>query len=540
MFNGSVMHINVIPPVGSDTPDVLREVLSLPTAGGLLLRQLHGQADARCAKTTDLWVPAEWLDRIDKSGVRLRAFGQEGLPVRSLNGSKDGVQIVNARLSCRVDPHKLNALLDPTGTAVVAVHIAPQLAASSERVCRTSNNRIVGFRRILEDSVEPHPGQSRDFPAILYIPPAILNTLGPDEAIPLDPDALAAWLSARHIPLRPFRLGGDKHNLDAADGLLRLLSQIPADSLSRVATTAVVDSAARIIGPVWIDDGVRIENNAIVIGPSILCKDVRIGAGAVVQHAIVAPTLTVNPGIRLQNSLCLSHGNALEAASLIAFSSELSERSGAYRDWPMFSYPRLVKRLFDIIFSLGILLLISPIFPVIALMLKLTSQGPVFYPARRQGRRGKEFNCLKFRTMMVQADSLQERLRVVNQVDGPQFKIENDPRITGVGKFLRDTCIDELPQFINVLLGQMSVVGPRPSPENENESCPAWRDARLSVRPGITGLWQVRRTRQASMDFQEWVYYDTLYVRNLSLRQDIWICLKTASKLINTFLDQFG
>ena len=534
------MHLNVIPPVGSDTPDVLREALSLPGAGRLLLRHLLAQTDSRFAKTTELWVPEEWLDRIDKGDVRLRAFRQDGLSGHSLNGSKDGLQITNARLSCRVDPRKLNALLSPTASAVIAVRIAPELAAPNELVRRTSQNKIVGFRRILEDSVEPYPALSRDFPAILYIPPAILKTLGKDDSIPLGIDALMSWLSAKHIPLRQFRLGGEKHNLDAADGLLRLLSQIPADSLSRVAATAVVDSTARIIGPVWIDDGVQIENNAIVVGPSILCKDVRVGAGAVVQNTIVAPALTVEPGLHLQDSLCLSHNQRMKAASTMAFSTELSERSGAYRDWPLLSYPRLGKRLFDVVFSLCILLLISPIFPVIALMLKLSSPGPVFYPARRQGRRGKEFDCLKFRTMMIQADVLQERLRVVNQVDGPQFKIENDPRITGVGKFLRDTCIDELPQFINVLLGQMSVVGPRPSPENENESCPAWRDARLSVRPGITGLWQVSRTRQTSMDFQEWVYYDTQYVRNLSFHQDIWICVKTASKLINTFLDQFG
>ena len=534
------MHLNIIPPSRPDTPDVLRQVLSLPGAGGLLARQLLAQSGCRVAKTTDLWVPAGWLDDLDKGDVRLRDVGPEGLFVRSLNGSKDGVRIANARLGCRVDPHKLSALLDPAASAVIAVHIAPQLAAPGEVVRRTAQNQIVGFRRILEDSVEPYPAQSRDVPAILYFPPAILNTLGSDEAIPLDPDALAAWLSAKRILLRRFRLGGETHNLDTADGLLQLLRQTPPDALSRIAATAVVDPTARIIGPVWIGDGVRIEQNAIVVGPSILCKDVCIGAGAVVQNALIASALTVEPGRHLQNSLYLSQDNCPKAASSMAFATELCERSGAYRDWPLFSYARLVKRLLDIAFSLGILLLISPIFPVIALMLKLTSPGPVFYPARRQGRCGKEFNCLKFRTMMVQADSLQERLRVVNEVDGPQFKINNDPRITGVGKFLRDTCIDELPQFINVLMGQMSVVGPRPSPENENESCPAWRDARLSVRPGITGLWQVCRTRQTAMDFQEWVYYDTRYVRNLSFRQDLWICLKTASKLINTFLDQFG
>ncbi len=132
------------------------------------------------------------------------------------------------------------------------------------------------------------------------------------------------------------------------------------------------------------------------------------------------------------------------------------------------------------------------------------------------------------------------RLRVVNQVDGPQFKIEDDPRITGIGKFLRDTCIDEIPQFINVLLGQMSVVGPRPSPDRENRTCPAWRDARLSVRPGITGLWQISRTRKIGMDFQEWVYYDMEYVRNLNLWMDVRICVRTGLHLLHQFLKQFG
>ncbi|HPQ50613.1 MAG TPA: sugar transferase [Alphaproteobacteria bacterium] len=135
---------------------------------------------------------------------------------------------------------------------------------------------------------------------------------------------------------------------------------------------------------------------------------------------------------------------------------------------------------------------------------------------------------------------MQHQLQVLNQVDGPQFKIEKDPRVSKTGQFLRNTCIDELPQFINVLLGHMSVVGPRPSPESENESCPMWRDARLSVRPGITGPWQIFRTREASLDFQEWIYYDTNYVRTLSFKKDVWICLKTAQKLINNLLDQFG
>jgi lipopolysaccharide/colanic/teichoic acid biosynthesis glycosyltransferase len=163
----------------------------------------------------------------------------------------------------------------------------------------------------------------------------------------------------------------------------------------------------------------------------------------------------------------------------------------------------------------------------------------VFYKDKRQGLHGKAFNCLKFRTMHTGSESIQEKLRVVSQVDGPQFKIKNDPRISTVGGFLRDTYIDEIPQFLNVLLGQMSVVGPRPSPESENTLCPSWRDARLSVRPGITGLWQVYRTRKPEQDFQEWIYYDTEYVRRLSLRMDLRICWRTIKKMVRSFISQF-
>ena len=197
------------------------------------------------------------------------------------------------------------------------------------------------------------------------------------------------------------------------------------------------------------------------------------------------------------------------------------------------------KRILDLVAAVIVLVLFAPLLPFIAAAIKLTSPGPVFYKDRRQGLHGKLFNCLKFRTMHVGADRIQERLRPVSQVDGPQFKIDNDPRISAVGKFLRDTFIDEVPQFLNVLWGQMSVVGPRPSPETENTLCPAWRDARLSVRPGITGLWQVRRTRKPDRDFQEWIYYDTTYVRKLSLRMDLWICWQTTKKIVHSFVSQF-
>ena len=130
--------------------------------------------------------------------------------------------------------------------------------------------------------------------------------------------------------------------------------------------------------------------------------------------------------------------------------------------------------------------------------------------------------------MMPDAEKARSKLRAKNDVDGPQFKMKDDPRIFRVGRILRRLNLDEIPQFWNVLIGQMSIVGPRPSPEKENQMCPAWREARLSVRPGITGLWQVSRKRDRDdTDFQEWIYYDVQYIKKQSVWLDLKIIFKT-------------
>ena len=189
---------------------------------------------------------------------------------------------------------------------------------------------------------------------------------------------------------------------------------------------------------------------------------------------------------------------------------------------------RFCKRAMDIVISLGVLTLLFVPLLFVAWLIKVTSRGPVFFAHPRQGRGGKEFKCIKFRTMVKEADDQQAALRQKNEVDGPQFKIEHDPRLTPIGGWLRRFNIDEIPQFMNVLLGQMSLVGPRPSPDRENQNCPAWRRARLSVRPGITGLWQVLRLRSPrASDFQEWIYYDIEYVRHCSLWLDCLLLLYT-------------
>jgi lipopolysaccharide/colanic/teichoic acid biosynthesis glycosyltransferase len=157
---------------------------------------------------------------------------------------------------------------------------------------------------------------------------------------------------------------------------------------------------------------------------------------------------------------------------------------------------------------------------------------PFFFSHRRETKGGHEFGCVKFRSMRKDAEKIKAELKKLNQADGPQFYMENDPRLTKVGKFLRKYNLDELPQFFNVLSGDMSIVGPRPSPHHENQYCPPWREARLSVRPGITGLWQIRRTRRAGNDFQEWIKYDLEYVEKASWRLDLIILYKTVTTMI--------
>jgi lipopolysaccharide/colanic/teichoic acid biosynthesis glycosyltransferase len=318
----------------------------------------------------------------------------------------------------------------------------------------------------------------------------------------------------------------------------------PADS-SRISGNP------RIVGDVVLGDHIIAASDAIIIGPAVIGDKVTIEPGAIIHSSIIGPETRVPKNQLVRNcvvqgpqydwsrSACprrdYSEGTSHASRSL----STLQDAYNPFRTWKRFSYARCLKRIADCIVAAVVLTLFAPVIPFVALAIKLTSPGPVFYKDQRQGLHAKAFNCLKFRTMIAGAHKIQQKLRVVSQVDGPQFKMTDDPRINTVGRFLRETYIDEIPQFVNVLLGQMSVVGPRPSPESENTLCPLWRDARLSVRPGITGLWQIFRTREPMRDFQEWIYYDVQYVRTLSLRTDLGICWQTTRKLLDNFISQF-
>jgi exopolysaccharide biosynthesis polyprenyl glycosylphosphotransferase len=186
---------------------------------------------------------------------------------------------------------------------------------------------------------------------------------------------------------------------------------------------------------------------------------------------------------------------------------------------------RVAKRGLDVMVALCLLIVISPVLALIALAILLESRGPVLFRQVRSGRNGEPFTFLKFRSMVADAEARRRELEVLNEADGPIFKIRNDPRITRVGRILRRTSLDELPQLWNVLRGDMSLVGPRPPLPSEVLKYEPWQLGRLAVTPGITGLWQV--SGRSDVGFTEMVLLDIQYIQKWSLWLDIKILMRT-------------
>ena len=195
------------------------------------------------------------------------------------------------------------------------------------------------------------------------------------------------------------------------------------------------------------------------------------------------------------------------------------------------NFDRFSKRTFDLVVSVAMLLLLSPVIVAIGIAIKVTSPGPVLFRQDRVGRHGAIFRITKFRSMRQDAEAIKEHLMTDNEVDGPIFKIKADPRVTSIGRVLRKTSLDELPQIFNVLLGQMSLVGPRPFVTAEASQIEGWAKRRFEVRPGVTGLWQV--SGRNDLSYEDLERLDYLYVASWSLSWDIKILSQTPGSVIN-------
>jgi len=193
---------------------------------------------------------------------------------------------------------------------------------------------------------------------------------------------------------------------------------------------------------------------------------------------------------------------------------------------PYNSYALALKKVMDINISFLVIILSSPLLAGIAVFIKMTSEGPIIYRQKRVGLRGRNFNLYKFRTMVANAEMLRKELETENESDGPVFKIKDDPRITSIGKFLRKTGLDELPQLFNVLKGEMSLIGPRPPLQSETIRYKRWQLRRLSVKPGLSCFWQIKPDRN-QIKFEDWMEMDLSYIDNWSIRLDLVILLKT-------------
>ncbi len=204
------------------------------------------------------------------------------------------------------------------------------------------------------------------------------------------------------------------------------------------------------------------------------------------------------------------------------FARGRAERAGTARG---VVYRRYVKRPLDLLCSLVGLLLLSPVFLILALLVRLDSSGPIFFRQTRVGKDGREFEFYKFRSMVQDAEQMKNKLMHLNELEGPVFKITDDPRITPIGTFLRRTSLDELPQLFNVLRGDMSLVGPRPPLPAEVANYESWQRQKLTVLPGITCLWQI--SGRNHIGFTEWMRLDIEYIRRQSFGVDLKILART-------------
>ena len=287
-----------------------------------------------------------------------------------------------------------------------------------------------------------------------------------------------------------------------------------------------VEPHAQIIGPAVIGDGCTIEAGGLV-RESVLWSGAAIARGGRVEYSVVGSGCSVTSGSQLNECIMVNDRTPVEQAlrPATARTPRTGSRSGAWRSAPSSTFGALLKRAIDILGASHGLVLLSPLFVAIAVAIMLDSPGPVLFSQQRCGEGGRPFRMLKFRTMVVNAETLQKQYAENKDVDGPVFKVFKDPRVTRVGRSLRKLSFDELPQLWNVLAGDMSLVGPRPLIMEEMRYSPSWRDLRLSIKPGITGLWQIGGRNHSS--FHDWILKDISYVRTHSVWQDLVILMKT-------------
>jgi lipopolysaccharide/colanic/teichoic acid biosynthesis glycosyltransferase/NDP-sugar pyrophosphorylase family protein len=459
--------------------------------------------------------------------------------------------VVNGCLFLEADLAGMVAAHSALGAlATVGAFRAQEPAWDMERIELGEGPQVRAIHRIYPG----HNKRSTYRPAGLYLfDPAVLELIPPNRYYDLK-EQLFPLLTERGNPARVWEIEGYGWNImNCADFLavnrdvLLNRVRIPSPAPSRVHSLTGgprIASTARLLEPVRVDGTAVIAEGAIVIGPTAIgphcevaagaCLDecvvlanARIERGASLHHCIVGEGVRVKEGTVLRDMLVLDQAVEIHDQT-VPTGSGASSHTGGLLVLPDLTHRRIylgIKRVFDVALAAIGLIALAPLLLLLAMAIRLDSAGPAIFRQRRCGQHGHEFNMYKFRTMVPEADQLQRQLVFKNEVDGPMFKIMADPRITRMGRILRGSNVDELPQLWNVLRGEMSLVGPRPLSMDEMRFNPRWRDLRLLVKPGLTGLWQVEAHSKTS--FAEWIFHDLYYVRNFSAWLDLKILLKT-------------
>jgi len=403
------------------------------------------------------------------------------------------------------------------------------------------------------------------FTGLYVFQPKALSTFDGDGYVDIK-EQLLPLLHRASIPVHAYKTDGAVKRINTLEDYFRIHGEYLRNGVGRsspffaprreilpgiwAAERAKISKNAYLAGPVVLGDGCVIEDGAQVIGPttigdrvciepgahvreSILWEGSRIRSHARVEYSLVADGCVVPRGETVQNTVIIAdertRGSYDFAAAVAAQPIVKSAKDRIVR--PAWFHPRqstfsrFSKRCVDLLVSVPALLILSPLLLLISLTVKATSRGPILFSQRRCGKDGRPFFMHKFRTMIVGADRMKAALDPEKNVEGPMFKMKVDPRITPIGRLLRRTSLDELPQLFNVLKGEMSLVGPRPLAIEEMKFSPSWRDIRLSVKPGITGLWQVKA--RGTGRFHDWIEYDIFYAQHRSFLLDVDILWRT-------------
>ena len=528
-------------------------LLLVPFGTNVLLEHVHAAIRLVTTNSPVVVAPegadpayADWIHALCPSAQVVRSAEQLAAVVATHELS-DALLFVDPRCM-PVQPTGFTPLLRQHALEPRASHhlvaFEQSVAGTKERVSFDTSGQIRGIQRHYEETTWPFIAGI----AATLVPSSCC--LVGDGAAPSSLFELRQFLISRAVPSRDVAIEGGAVDLGDERGVLsaneRLILDASAQSAAEptapilIGTGHAIAGAARILGPIVVHASATIEDGATILGPAVIGAGARVSKGAVVAHAVVGPDATVPSGIVVRDRTWFKTAEearfsgteakpvtyserlarlSMEANHAAAFGKQ-QEPAGSGRDLAL-------KRALDVCAALAGILVTSPLLILIAAAVWLESRGPIFYGDKREGLRGRGFSCWKFRTMFTGAHLAQMQLKAQDQTDGPHFKMDRDPRVTRVGRVLRALNVDELPQLFNVLLGEMSLVGPRPSPFRENQVCVPWRSARLSVRPGITGFWQVCRHNRAAGDFHQWIEYDLLYVQHRSFVLDLKILAAT-------------